>query len=128
MPLSEDEQRVLAEIERQLRDTEPELAQRLGSSPPPPVAIRPWPAVGGLTLGLVIVLLTFQHFVVVAFAGFVIMVASGVWLTLGVRQVLQTRLVALARRARTRPVTPPFPLRRRPMQPERGDPPFTDEI
>ena len=128
MPLSEEEQRVLAEIERQLRDTEPEFALRFGSIPTPPPAGRPWAAVGGLAFGLLLVLFTFQRYFVLAFAGFVVMVVSGVGLTLAVRQILHARLVALAQRSRNRPVSPPFPLRRRPMQPERGEPPFSDEI
>lgn len=128
MPLSEEEQRVLAEIERQLLDTEPEFALRLGSIPTPTASGRPWAAVAGLAFGLLLVLFTFQRYFVLAFAGFVLMVVSGVGLTLALRQILHARLVALAQRARTRPVSPPFPLRRRPMQPERSDPPFSDEI
>ena len=128
MPLSEEEQRVLAEIERQFRETEPDLAHRLGSSPPHAVGLRPWRSVGALVVGFVIVLLTFARWPVAAFAGFVMMVMGGVWLAQALRHVARARLVSLGERARSRPVTPPFPLRRRPPQQKRGEPPFTDEI
>ena len=128
MPLSEEEQRVLAEIERQFRETEPDLADRLSSSHSSTPDLRPWPAIGALLGGLVLVVFTFSRWPVVAAGAFVLMVAGGIWSAQTLRHALRLRLMSLGERARNRPITPPFPLRRRPPEARRGDPPFTDEL
>ncbi|MFM7509221.1 MAG: DUF3040 domain-containing protein [Actinomycetota bacterium] len=79
MPLSEDEQRILSEIESQLRETDPVLAEHVGSTTVYKDASRRlrWGVLAFIaSLILTIVLLT-QHFAL-GFIGFVGMVAAAV--------------------------------------------------
>lgn len=78
MPLSEDEQRILSEIEQQLYASDPQLAHEVSSTTIYRHAGRnlKW-ATAGFVAGLafLVVALTVSGFVV-AFAGFLVMVAS----------------------------------------------------
>jgi Protein of unknown function (DUF3040) len=78
MPLSEHEQRILAEIERRLLEDDPKFAQQVSSSFKAHLARRMKLAVLGFIAGIVVVLLgvvaTQQP--LLALAGFVLMVGS----------------------------------------------------
>jgi Protein of unknown function (DUF3040) len=77
MPLSEHEQRILAEIERRLLEEDPKFAHQVGSSFRAHLGRRLKLAVVGFVLGLVVVISsTFLENVAVGVAGFVIMLAS----------------------------------------------------
>jgi len=76
MPLSEHEQRILAEIERRLLEEDPKFAHQVGSSFRAHLGRRLKLAVAGFILGLVVVISsTFLENVAVGVAGFVIMLA-----------------------------------------------------
>jgi hypothetical protein len=77
MPLSEHEQRILAEIERRLLEEDPKFAHQVGSSFRAHLGRRLKLAVAGFIVGLVVVISsTFLENVAVGVAGFVIMLAS----------------------------------------------------
>jgi hypothetical protein len=76
MPLSEHEQRILAEIERRLLEEDPKFAHQVGSSFRAHLARRLKLAVAGFILGLVVLVAGFVQNVAVGVAGFVIMLAS----------------------------------------------------
>ena len=76
MPLSEHEQRILAEIERRLLEEDPKFAQQVGSSFRAHLGRRLKLAVAGFILGLIVVISsTFLENVAIGVAGFVIMLA-----------------------------------------------------
>jgi Protein of unknown function (DUF3040) len=76
MPLSDHEQRILAEIERRLLEEDPKFAHQVGSSFRAHLARRLKLAVVGFVLGLIILVVGFVNYVAVGVAGFVIMLAS----------------------------------------------------
>jgi len=76
MPLSEHEQRILAEIERRLLEEDPKFAHQVGSSFRAHLGRRLKLAVAGFVLGLIVVISsTFFENVAVGVGGFVIMLA-----------------------------------------------------
>jgi hypothetical protein len=76
MPLSEHEQRILAEIERRLLEEDPKFAHQVGSSFRAHLGRRLKLAVAGFVLGLIVVISsTFLENVAIGVAGFVIMLA-----------------------------------------------------
>ncbi|HEX2373007.1 MAG TPA: DUF3040 domain-containing protein [Actinomycetota bacterium] len=76
MPLSEHEQRILAEIERRLLEEDPKFAHQVGSSFRAHLARRLKLAVAGFIIGLIVVISApFLENVAVGVAGFVIMLA-----------------------------------------------------
>ena len=76
MPLSEHEQRILAEIERRLLEEDPKFAHQVGSSFRAHLGRRLKLSVAGFVLGLIIVISsTFLESVAVGVAGFVLMLA-----------------------------------------------------
>lgn len=82
MPLSEDEQRILQQIEQQFYEQDPDLAGEMGR---PSVHARQlklmrWSAATFLT-GLVVLLvaLGWQHSFAVVLVGFAMMLASALW-------------------------------------------------
>ena len=79
MPLSEDEQRILAEIEKNLHESDPRLAREVGET----TVYRH--ALGSLkwsilffVLGVVAMVATLQVHYLVAFVGFLVMMAAAV--------------------------------------------------
>ena len=76
MPLSEDEQRILRQIEEQFYEHDPKFAQHVGTSSIYRHALRRirW-ATLGLVLGLIFLIATLQVHYLVAFCGFVVMLA-----------------------------------------------------
>jgi hypothetical protein len=76
MPLSEHEQRILAEIERRLLEEDPKFAHQVGSSFRAHLGRRLKLAVAGFVLGLIVVISsTFLEKPAIGVAGFVIMLA-----------------------------------------------------
>lgn len=80
MPLSEDEQRILSEIEEQLYESDPDLVREVGSTTVYTHAFRnlKW-AVLGFLVGLVVLIAMLSTSFIVSFAGFLIMLASALW-------------------------------------------------
>jgi len=76
MPLSDHEQRILAEIERRLLEEDPKFAHQVGSSFRAHLARRLKLAVAGFIIGLVVLVAGFVQNVAVGVAGFVIMLFS----------------------------------------------------
>lgn len=77
MPLSEDEQRILQEIEQQLYETDPALARDIADTTIYTHAYRnlKW-AVLGFLIGVVTLIATLSVSFLLAFGGFVIMLVS----------------------------------------------------
>jgi uncharacterized membrane protein len=76
MPLSDHEQRILAEIERRLLEEDPKFAHQVGSSFRAHLARRLKLAIVGFVIGLIVLVVGFVNYVALGVAGFVIMLAS----------------------------------------------------
>ena len=76
MPLSEHEERILANIERRLLEEDPKFAQQVGRSLQSRLIRRMRLAACGFMLGLVILVVGFAQYVALGVAGFVIMLYS----------------------------------------------------
>ena len=76
MPLSDHEQRILAEIERRLLGEDPKFAQQVGSSFQAHLARRLKLAVVGFILGLVVLVVGFVQSVALGVAGFIVMLVA----------------------------------------------------
>ena len=84
MPLDDNEQKILAEIERQFYEEDPELARAVRDiSRPSRIGTRL--AILGVIAGLAIVIGFFQTMTVVAFLGFAVVVVSATVLVNGIR-------------------------------------------
>ena len=88
MPLNEDEQRILQEIERQFHADDPESARRISSTTLPRYLARNcrWSGLG-FVVGLVILVVAFASSWIIGVFGFLIMVASAVVLIQNVRKM-----------------------------------------
>jgi hypothetical protein len=77
VPLSEDEQRILSEIEQQLYESDPALARDIADTTIYTHAARnlKW-AVVGFVVGVVVLVLTLSTHFLLAFGGFLIMLVS----------------------------------------------------
>lgn len=77
MPLSEDEQRILAEIEKNLHESDPQLAREVGETTVYRHAIGSlkWSIVG-VVVGIVVMIATLQIHYLLAFGGFLVMLVS----------------------------------------------------
>ena len=75
MPLSDHEQRILAEIERRLLEEDPKFAHQVGSSFRAHLARRLKLAVVGFVLGLIVLVVGFVNYVALGVAGFVLMLS-----------------------------------------------------
>ena len=77
MPLSEDEQRILHQIEQQFYDSDPDFARGVSQTTLYRHAFRKikWAALG-LLAGMVFLIATLSVHVVLSFVGFLIMLAS----------------------------------------------------
>jgi hypothetical protein len=86
MPLSEDEQRILAEIERNLQESDPRLAKEVGETTVYRHALGSlkW-SVLGLVVGAAVMVATLQIHFVLAFLGFVVMLLSALGLERNLR-------------------------------------------
>ena len=87
MPLNEDEQRILEEIERQFYEEDPELARSVAeASLRSKFRPRRRLAIAGFIVGLVVMLASFTTSVWIAAGGFVVMLASAGWLAMSLRK------------------------------------------
>lgn len=88
MPLSEDEQRILSEIEQHLYASDPQLVREVSSTTIYRHAGRnlKWAALGFI-VGLVFMMLTFTTSIVLAFAGFLGMLASAIFFERNLRKM-----------------------------------------
>ena len=77
MPLSEDEQRILSEIEQQLRETDPGLARDIADTTVYTAASRglKWSALG-FVVGLILLVVLLGTSFLLAFGGFLVMLVS----------------------------------------------------
>lgn len=89
MPLSEDEQRILQQIEQQFYETDPALARAVGSTTLYRHAFRNLKYATGLFLLGVIVLVWSLVIVgyVAAFAGFLLMLGAALWFERNARKL-----------------------------------------
>ena len=80
MPLSEDEQRILSEIEEHLYESDPDLVREVGSYTVYSHAFRnlKW-AVLLFVAGLALLVFALSIHVFLAFAGFVVMLTAAIW-------------------------------------------------
>ncbi|HEX7167449.1 MAG TPA: DUF3040 domain-containing protein [Acidimicrobiales bacterium] len=78
MPLSEDEQRILQEIEKNFYDSDPAFAREVGAVSPAEKTGRKlrW-SVFSFVAGLLVLILGFTESVLLGFLGFAVMVGSG---------------------------------------------------
>ena len=90
MPLSEDEQRILQEIEQQFYATDPAFAREVGSTTLYRHAFRnlKW-ATLGFFVGVAVLIYTLitTNFVVSFLCGFLVMLASAVWFERNARKL-----------------------------------------
>ena len=109
MPLSEHEQRILAEIERHLLEEDPKFAQQVGSKFSAHLSRRLKLAAAGFILGLAILLIGFVKSPYAGLAGVLVMLVSVVEFIRTLRR----------RAAMDAPAAPPGPAPPRP-RPGRG--------
>jgi hypothetical protein len=88
VPLNEDEQRILAEIERQFHADDPESARRISSTTLRRYLVRncAW-ALAGLVFGLAILLVAFASSWILGIFGFLIMVGCALVLVQNLRKM-----------------------------------------
>jgi hypothetical protein len=88
VPLNENEERILQEIERQFHADDPDSARRLGSMSLPRYLARNcrWSAIG-FVAGLVILVVAFASNWIIGVFGFLVMVVCGVVLIQNVRKM-----------------------------------------
>lgn len=96
MPLSEDEQRILQEIEAQFYATDPQLAQQVSETTLYRHAARTirW-AVFGFVAGFVVLVASFATSLVLGFAGFLAMLACAFVIERNVRKLGRAGLESL---------------------------------
>ncbi len=98
MPLNEDEERILAEIERQFHATDPDSAKRISSTTLQRYLARncKWAAVGFM-IGLVILIVAFASSWILGIFGFLIMLASAVVLIQNLHKMSRLGLEQVSR-------------------------------
>lgn len=101
MPLSEDEQRILSEIERRLYETDPHLAREVGSTTVFTHAARAvkWGAVA-FVAGTALLLSTLARSAFFAFVGFLVMLASALIIERNARRLGRAGLAQVSERRR----------------------------
>lgn len=98
MPLNENEQRILAEIERQFQATDPESAKRISSTTLHRYLARNcrWASLG-FVVGLVVLLAAFASSWIVGIFGFLLMLASAVVLIQNLHKMSRLGLEQMSR-------------------------------
>ena len=101
MPLSEDEQRILQEIEAQFYATDPQLAQQVSETTLYRHAARTirW-AVFGFVAGFVVLVASFASSLVLGFIGFLVMLACAFIVERNVRKLGRAGLESLTTQMR----------------------------
>ena len=104
MPLNENEERILHEIEQRFYANDPESARRIGSTTLPKYLARncKW-ATLGFVVGLAVLLVGFASNWIVGVFGFVVMLVSAVVLTHNLRRMGQHGLRQLSASLRGKP-------------------------
>ena len=102
VPLSEDEQRILSEIEQQLYESDPALAREVGSTTVYSHASRNlrW-AVFGFLVGLAVMIFTLTTSFWLAFLGFAIMLAAALYFEQNARRLGRAGLQQLSQSMRS---------------------------
>ena len=105
MPLSEDEQRILQQIEQQFYEQDPDLAGEMGrhSVYSHHLRLMKWAAALCVT-GLVVLLaaLAFEHSFVFAVGGFAVMLAAALWFERSLRKLGRAGMQQLTQSLRDR--------------------------
>ncbi|HXH58184.1 DUF3040 domain-containing protein [Iamia sp.] len=105
MPLSEDEQRILQQIEQQFYDQDPDLAGEIGRHSVYAHHLRLMKfATVTFILGVVVLVaaLAFEHSFVVAFLGFVVMLGAALWFERSLRKLGRAGVAQLTASMRER--------------------------
>ncbi len=100
MPLSEDEQRILQEIEQQFHAHDPDLAGEIGNHSIYTHALRQMKRAGilfGLGVVVLVATLVTAGSFLIAFAGFVVMLGAALWFEHGLRRMGRAGKQQLAR-------------------------------
>jgi hypothetical protein len=107
VPLSEDEQRILSEIEQRLYESDPHLAREVSSTTVYTHAIRgmKWAALG-FVAGVAILLGTLSVSAVLAFAGFLVMLAAALVFERNARHLGRAGLAQMTQRRSESRATP----------------------
>ena len=100
MPLSEDEQRILNEIEQKLKESDPHLAREVSSYTVYRHALRniKWALVGFIA-GLVLLIATLSTSFLLAFVGFLVMLGAAMLFERNARRLGRAGLNSLGRRS-----------------------------
>jgi hypothetical protein len=102
VPLSEDEQRILFEIEQKLTESDPALAREVGSTTIYTHAFRnmKW-ATLTFILGVILMIATLSQSFLLAFGGFLVMLASALWFERNARKLGRAGLEQMTRSDRS---------------------------
>lgn len=88
MPLSEDEQRILQQIEAQLYESDPALAREVASTTLYTHAFRNLKlATAAFIVGVIFMIATLSVSFLLAFVGFLVMLASALWFERNARKL-----------------------------------------
>jgi hypothetical protein len=104
VPLSEDEQRILQQIEQQFYASDPELAGEMGKHSLYAHCLRHMRlAAGGFVVGLTVLLVTlaFATSFVASFAGFIVMLVAALWFERSLRRMGRAGWAQLSASLRT---------------------------
>ena len=101
VPLSEDEQRILSEIEEKLYESDPSLAKEVGSTTVYTASLRSirWASLG-FVVGLVVMVATLSTSYLLAFVGFLIMLGASLVLERGARSFGKVGIDQIAQQLR----------------------------
>jgi len=102
VPLSDEEQRILSEIEQRLYESDPDLAREVSSTTVYTHAFRnlKWSALG-FVVGVVLMIVTLSVSFVLAFGAFVIMLASALYFERNARRLGRVGLEQMTQNRRT---------------------------
>ncbi len=109
MPLSEEEQRILHEIEKSFYEQDPEFADKVKSETVYSHAGRhlKWAIVGSL-LGLLFILVTFTSNTALALCGFLLMLVSGVFIPVNIKRLGKAGISDISNAVQQKGLTKPF--------------------
>jgi hypothetical protein len=101
VPLSENEQRILSEIEEKLYETDPSLAKEVGSTTVYTASLRSvrW-ATAGFIGGLIVMVVTLSTSYVFAFGGFLVMLSAALVFERGARSLGKVGIDQIAQQLR----------------------------
>ncbi len=102
MPLSENEQRILSEIEAKLYETDPSLAKEVASTTVYTAGLRRvrW-AIVGFVIGLIVMIVTLSASYWFAFVGFLVMLGAALIFEQNARRLGKVGVDQLAQSLRT---------------------------